>query len=173
MSQLGTYATIIIVGLIVLFGLIRKVEVFNVFLEGASDNLKVLLNLIPSLIGLITAVEMLKASGALDAATALLTPIAELLRIPAGTLPLCLLKPVSGGGTIAILNEILDTYGPDSLTGRIASVMCGSSETTFYTVTVYFGAVGIKKTRHTISVALVADFVAIIVSSLTIKLMFG
>jgi spore maturation protein B len=172
MNELGAYAVPVIVGLIILCGLLRRVEVFNSFLEGAGDGLKVILALVPSLIGLITAVEMFKASGALEALTSALTPAADFLRIPPGTLPLFLLRPVSGGGSIAILNRILNAHGPDSLTGRTAAVMCGSSETTFYTVTVYFGSIGVKKLRHTVAVALIADFTAMIVSSLAVKLLF-
>ena len=171
-GQIGAYGVPVAVGIIILSGLLRRVEIFNVFLEGAGDGLKVMLHLAPSLIGLITAVEMFKASGALELLTGFLTPAADFLRIPSGALPLFLLRPVSGGGAIAILSKILTDYGPDSLTGRTAAVMCGSSETTFYTVTVYYGAAGIKILRHTLAAALIADFSAMIFSSLAVKLFF-
>ena len=104
----------------------------------------------PALVGLITAVSMLKASGALDLFTAALRPVAEFLGLPAEVMPMTLLRPVSGSGSIAFMNSIFQSSGPDSFAGRVAAVMMGSTETTFYTVAVYYGAVGVQKTRHTI-----------------------
>ncbi|MDR1892263.1 MAG: spore maturation protein [Oscillospiraceae bacterium] len=171
-SAFASYAVPLAVGLIILCGLFRHVEVFGAFLDGAGDGMKAMFGLVPPLIGLITAVEMLKASGALETFTGFVTPAANFLRIPSGTLPLVLIRPVSGGGAVAVLNKILGDYGPDTLTGRAAAVMCGSSETTFYTVTVYYGSIKIKRLRHTVPAALAADFTAMILSSLTVRVFF-
>ena len=172
MNAVSLYAVPVVVGLLVLAGVIRRVPVFDVFLEGAADNIKVLVRILPSLIGLIAAVEMFRASGALELLTGLLAPLAAALRIPPETMPLALLRPVSGGGSIALLDSILKASGPDSLAGRTASVMCGSSETTFYTATLYYGSVGISRTRYTLAAALIADAAAVLFSSLAVRFLF-
>lgn len=131
--------------MIILFAFIKKVPCFDTFLEGAKQGLISTYKIAPSLIGLIVAVNMLKASGALEMLIDFIRPAAEFLGFPAEVVPLALLRPVSGSGSTAILNSILQDYGPDSFIGRAASVMAGSTETTFYAIAVYYGAVGIKK----------------------------
>ena len=147
---------VMIVG-IVAFGLAKRINVYDSFVEGARTGAENMLQIIAPLVGLMVAISMLRASGALDLLGELLKPVTTALKIPTDVLPLALLRPVSGSGSIAIVNDIFSAHGPDSVEGKIASVMMGSTETTFYTVAVYFGAVGIKKLRHTIKSALLAD----------------
>ena len=172
MEVFGSYLIPILIALILLFGFLRKVPLFDTFLEGAKEGMKSTVSIAPALIGLITAVTMLKASGALDLFTAAIRPAAAFLGLPPEVMPLTLLRPVSGSGSIAILDQIFATCGPDSFAGRVASVMMGSTETTFYAIAVYFGAVGIKKTRHTIPAAITADTASFFISTLAVRLFF-
>ncbi|HCC35190.1 MAG TPA: spore maturation protein [Ruminococcaceae bacterium] len=172
MSALGGFAVPVVIGLILLGGLIRRVPVFDAFLEGAGEGIKTMTAILPSLVGLITAVEMFQASGAMDMLTEALKPAAGLIALPPETMPLAILRPISGGGAFALFDNLLKNFGPDSAAGRVGSVLCGSSETTFYTVTVYYGACGVSKTRYTIFCALLADFIAVIASSLAVKMLF-
>ncbi|MCI9273581.1 MAG: spore maturation protein [Clostridiales bacterium] len=172
MEKFGSYLVPVLISLILLFGFVKKVPLFDTFLDGAKEGLKSTVSIAPALIGLITAVSMLKASGALDIFTAAIRPVAAFLGLPPEVMPLTLLRPVSGSGSIAILDHIFSTCGPDSFAGRVASVMMGSTETTFYAVAVYFGAVGIKKTRHTIPAAVTADMASFLISALAVRLFF-
>lgn len=161
-----------VIGAVLLYGLIKRVQVFDVFTKGAKDGLHMLYSIAPTLIGLIVSVSMLKASGALTLLCEWLSPLTDSLGFPSELLPMSLLRPVSGGGSTALLNQVLKDYGPDSFLGRCASVIAGSTETTFYAITVYFGAVKIKKIRHTLVAALVADFVAAVVAVMTVRYFF-
>lgn len=173
MADFGAYAVPAVIGAIVLFGFLRKVPVFDTFVEGAKEGLRTSVSILPTLIGLIMAVSMLSASGALDLFSSLLAPASNLLGLPPQVMPLALIKPFSGSGSTAVLTQIYKDSGPDSFAGRVASVMAGSTETTFYAVAVYYGAVGIKKTRHTIPAALLGDVTACILSALTVHLFFA
>lgn len=173
MDKLGTFSVPIIIALIILFGFFKKVPLFDTFLLGAKEGMKSTVSIAPSLVGLITAVSMLKASGALDMFTAAIAPAAHFLGIPPEVMPLTLLRPISGSGSIAFLDTIFSTVGVDSFPGRVASVMMGSTETTFYAIAVYFGAVGIKNTRHTIPAALSADLAGLFLSVFSVNLFFG
>ena len=155
---MGNYLVIITVAGIILFGVIKRVNVFDAFLEGARDGLKTAVGLIPSLTALTLCVSSLAA------------PLIGMAHIPAETLPLMLIRPISGSGALSVLQGIFDSCGPDSAAGKIASVMIGSTETTFYTITVYFGSVGIKKTGCTIPAALTADLTGMIIAALTVHL---
>lgn len=173
MDKLGTFIMPCIVLTIIIFGLIKKVPLFDTFLVGAREGFKSTIAILPSLVGLITAVTMLKASGALDMLSSAISPITNMFKIPSEIVPLMLLRPVSGSGSIAFLNNIFSSCGVDSFTGKIASVMMGSTETTFYAIAVYYGAVGIKNTRHTIPAAVCADIAGFIMSIITVKMFFG
>lgn len=170
MDKLGIYVVPVTIVLTVIFGIIKKVNIFDSFVLGAKEGISSLLSIAPSLIGLVLAVTMLDASGFFDIITQILSPLCTKIGIPAEIIPLGLMRPVSGSGSFAILNSILEKYGADSITGKIASVMAGSTETTFYAIAVYFGSVGIKKTRHTIPSALVADASGIVFASLAVKI---
>lgn len=161
-----------VIGFVLMYGLIRKVQVFDVFTKGARDGVKLLYSIAPTLIGLIVSVTMLKESGALTLLCDFLSPVTDAVGFPVELLPMSLLRPVSGGGSTALLNQVLKDYGPDSFLGRCASVIAGSTETTFYAVTVYYSAVKIKKIRHTLVAALVADFVAVVVAVMTVRWVF-
>ena len=161
-----------IIASIAVFALSKKVDVFDAMTSGALDGLKVMLKILPALIVLLTGVYMLRASGALDALTMLCKPLFSVLGIPPETAALFLIRPISGSGALAVGSEIIAKYGPDSLVGRTAAVMLGSTETTFYIIAVYFGAARIKKTRYAIPAALCADLTGFIVASLTVRLFF-
>ncbi|NMP38262.1 MAG: spore maturation protein [Clostridiales bacterium] len=155
---------------IVIFGLIKRVNVFDCFVEGARGGIKTLMNILPPLVGLVLGVDMLRCSGALELICDILSPLAALTGIPGEVLPLAVLSPVSGSGSLSMFESILKTYGTDSYIGRAASVMAGSTETTFYALTVYYGAAGIKKTRHTVPSAVCADLTSFIMSALSARL---
>ena len=151
-------------------GALRKKEnAYDLLLEGAAQGLKLLCSLVPALILLLTAVHMLKASGAVELLSRLLTPLFSLFGIPPETAMLVLIRPISGSAALAVGADLMAEYGADSLVGRTAAVMLGSTETTFYTVSVYFSAAGIQKTRYTIPAALLADFVGFFMASLTVR----
>ena len=150
----------------------KKQDVYGALVEGGQDGLRILLSIAPALVMLLTAVHMLRASGAIDALSALLAPVFSFLGIPPETAPLVLVRPISGSAALALGADLMASYGPDSEIGRTAAIMLGSSETTFYTISVYFGASGIRKTRYAIPAALVADFTGFFVASLTAKLFF-
>lgn len=154
-------------------GLGRQVDVYAALTHGAEEGLSVLLRIIPALVGLLTAVSMFRASGAMDALSALLAPALEALGIPAQTAPLMLIRPVSGSGALAVGTDLMTTYGPDSYIGRVAAVMLGSTETTFYTIAVYFGSAGIHRTRHAMPAALMADLTGFVASAFAVRLFFG
>lgn len=155
---------------VLVYGLIKKVPVFALFTDGAKEGLHTMYAIAPPLIGLITAIGMLKASGAMDMLTSLLTPAAEFMHIPPEVTSLFLLKPISGSGSLAVLSRIISDNGADSLAAKTAAVMTGSTETTFYCIAVYYGSVNISKTGCTVPCAIIGDFVgmatAIILTSL-------
>ena len=157
--------------LFTVFGLCKKVGVFDAFLCGAKEGLSTAYLIAPTLVGLITAVTMLRASGAVEALTDLISPVAQKLGFPAEIVPVAVLRPISGGGSSALLLSILEQFGADSFAGRVVSVMAGSTETTFYAIAVYYGSVGIKKSRHTLGAGLCADFTAVVFSVLTVRLL--
>ena len=154
-------------------GLGRQVDVYGALTHGAEEGLTVLLRIVPALVGLLTAVAMFRASGAMEWLSTLCAPLLERLGIPPEATSLMLIRPVSGNGALAVASDLMYTYGPDSYVGRVAAVMLGSTETTFYTIAVYFGSAGIHKTRHTIPAALTADLTGFIASALAVRMFFG
>mgnify|MGYP003253494042 CR=1 FL=1 len=154
-----------------LYALRQRVDVFSALTQGAGEGLSVVIRILPALAALLTAVYMLRASGAMDALAAVLSPVLGALGIPPETA--ALLRPVSGSGALAVGSQLMEQYGPDSAVGRTAAVMLGCSETTFYTVAVYFGAAGIRRTRYTIPAALTADLAAFIAAAWAVRLCFG
>ncbi len=151
----------------------KKENAYDLMIQGAGDGLKILVSIVPSLIVLLTAVRMLQASGGVELLSDFLSPVFSFLGIPAETAILVLIRPFSGSAALAVGAELMAEYGPDSLIGRTAAVMLGSTETTFYTISVYFGAAGIQKTRYTIPAALFADFVGFFMASLTARVMYS
>ncbi len=137
---------------------------YDSFVEGAKTGAESMLQIVAPLVGLMVGIYMLRSSGTMELIGKALKPVTDFVGMPADVLPLALFRPVSGSGSIAIVNDIFKNIGPDSASGKIASVMMGSTETTFYTVAVYFGAVGIKNLRHTLKSALIADFTGMIMA---------
>lgn len=156
--------------LILISGMIRKTDSYACFLEGAKEGLISAAQIAPALIGLLAAIGMMRASGLMDFIVACLSPVTSFLKIPKEILPLMLMRPVSGSGALAIVSDLLHTYGPDSDIGLLAAVMMGSTETTFYAISVYFAAAGIRKVRYTVAAALAADAVGMLVSILVCRL---
>ena len=150
----------------------KKENAYDLMLEGAAEGLKLLVSILPALIFLLTAVHMLKASGAVEILSSLLAPVFSLFGIPTETAMLVLIRPISGSAALAVGADLMAEYGVDSLVGRTAAVMLGSTETTFYTISVYFGAAGIQKTRYCIPAALFADFVGFFMASATVRWFF-
>ena len=155
------------------YALGKRVDVYTALTRGAEEGLNVLVHILPSLIALLTAVYMFRASGAMEYLGALLAPALERVGIPPEVAPLLFIRPISGSGALAVGSELMATYGPDSYIGRVAAVMLGSSETTFYTIAVYFGAAGIRRTRYTVPAALAADMAGFIAAAWSVRLFFG
>lgn len=150
--------------IIVLYGVIERQKVFDIFLEGAKEGISVVLNIFPTLVGLFVAIGALRSSGIIDLIVNFLTPVLDLVNFPTEILPLALIRPISGSSSIAVATDIMNKFGVDSNIGLMASVIMGSTETTVYTIAVYTSSVGIKKTRFVLWAALFADFVGIITS---------
>lgn len=149
------------------FALRKKENAYNLLLTGGAEGLQLLITLVPALVMLLTAVSMLRASGAMEVLGNWLSPVFSFFGIPPETALLVLVRPISGSAALGVGAELMAEYGPDSLVGRTAAIMLGSTETTFYTISVYFGAAGIQKTRYTLLAALLADFVGFFMASLT------
>lgn len=156
-----------------LLSLHRKENTYDILLSGAADGLKLLVTLVPALILLLTSVTMLRASGAIEIISSVIAPVFRFFGIPPETALLVLVRPISGSAALAVGADLMVQYGVDSQIGRTVAVMLGSTETTFYTISVYFGAAGIQKTRYTVPAALIADFTGFFVASLTVKLFFS
>jgi len=154
------------------YGFFRRVNIFDAFLSGAAGGLKTLFGILPALVGLLAAIAMFRASGALAFTTKLLAPITNFLHIPSEIMPLALLRPISGSGALALVNDLLTSAGSDSMVGRIASVVMGSTETTFYTLAVYYGAIHIRDSRHTVPAALLADMTGLLAGVYICQLLY-
>ncbi len=157
--------------IILLIGAWKGVPVFDVFLEGAKEGLNTTIRILPVLVGIMLGINVLEASGALDMIVMLFKPLAELLHIPEEILPMAILRPISGSASLGLLDRQLKEYGPDSLIGRILSVMMGSTETIFYTIAVYYGAIGVKKTRGTLWIALLAGLAGMVSSVIVCRIL--
>ena len=151
----------------------KKENAYDILTDGAREGFRMLLTIGPSLVVLLSAVGMLRESGALEAFSRFLSPALEFLGIPAETVLLLLVRPISGSAALAIGAELIAVHGPDSPVGRTAAVMLGSTETTFYTISVYFGAWGIRRTRYAVPAALIADFVGFLAASWTVRIFYG
>lgn len=154
------------------WGLVKKVKVYEVFVEGAKDGFNVAVRIIPYLVAMLAAIGIFRASGAMDILTTILAPVTGLIGMPPETLPMALMRPLSGSGSLGIMTELMKVHGPDSLIGIMASTMYGSSETTFYVLAVYFGSVGIRNTRHAVPVGLVADVAGMLAAVWIVNLLF-
>ena len=169
----SAYLVPLLLAFTALFGISRRVDVYAALAQGAEEGLRILLRILPALVGLMTAVHMLRASGVTQLLEKLLAPALESVEIPPETAALLLIRPVSGSGALAIGSELMTVHGPDSYIGRVAAVMLGSTETTFYTIAVYFGSAGIRRTRYAIPAALCGDVVGFVAASWAVRLLFG
>lgn len=154
---------IMILGILV-YGMIKKQKVYEIFLEGAAEGLRVMLHIFPSLLSIFVAISIFKTAGGMDIVTFLLTPISKIFGIPNEILPIGIMRSVSGGASVGLLADTLNTYGADSMIGRIAATVMGSSETTLYVLAVYLAATSVKDTRNVLYISLFSDFIAIILA---------
>lgn len=162
LEQISNWAIPFFILVIPLYGYIRRVQVFDVFIEGAAEGLKTAFKILPFLLGMLVAINIFRSTGGMNILLCLLSPVTNCLPIPADVLPLAIMRPISGSGAQAILVDIFTQYGPDSLVGRMASAMQGSTDTTFFILTVYFGSVGIRKIRYSLITGLIADLAGFI-----------
>lgn len=173
MRGFSNYAIPFLLLVIPILGFAKKVKVYEAFVEGAKDGFTVAIKIIPFLVAILVAIGMFRASGAMDYFVYLLSPITNLIGMPAETLPVALMRPLSGSGTLGIVTELMNEHGPDSFIGRLSSTMFGSTETTFYVLAVYFGAVGIKKSRHAVAAGLIGDVVGLLMAVFICRIVFG
>ena len=169
----SAYLIPLLLAFVAIFGVSRRVDVYSALAHGAEEGLQILLRILPALIGLLTAVHMLRASGAMEVLESALAPVLVRLGIPPETAALLVIRPVSGSGALALGSELMAAHGPDSYIGRVAAVMLGSTETTFYTIAVYFGSAGIRRTRYAIPAALAADLAGFMAAAFAVRLLFG
>lgn len=172
MQLLSLYAVPALLLLIPLYGLYKRQPVYELFVEGAAEGVRMALQILPYLLAMLVAIAVFRASGAFTAIAQVLAPVTEPLGVPESVLPLALMRPLSGSGALAMTADILRSEGPDSFAGLLASVMQGSTDTTFYILAVYFGSVGVKKYRYALTVGLSADLVSFVASFIVCRLLF-
>ena len=154
------------------WGIVKKVKVYEVFVEGAKEGFTTAVRIIPYLVAMLVAIGIFRASGALEIVTKLLAPVTSLIGMPSETLAMALMRPLSGSGSLDVMTELMKVHGPDSLIGIMASTMYGSSETTFYVLAVYFGAVGIRNTRHAVPAGVIADVAGMLTAVWIVNILF-
>ncbi len=169
----STWAIPFLLFVIPVLAIVKKVKVYEAFVDGAKDGFEVAVKIIPYLVAILVAIGMFRASGAMDLFVKLISPVTDFIGMPAEALPAALMRPLSGSGTLGIATELMKQYGPDSFIGRLVSTFYGSTETTFYVVAVYFGAVGIKKTRHAVPAGLIGDLAGLLAALFICKIVFG
>lgn len=172
-NGISKYAIVGIIGIIVTYGLVKKVNVYESFTSGAKEGFTTAVNIIPFLVGMLVAIGILRASGTMDLLTKAISPITSALGVPGEVIPMALIRPLSGGGAQGMMTELITNHGPDSVIGRMAAIMMGSTDTTLYILAVYFGAVGITKQRHALVTGLLADLAGLTVAILMTKIFFG
>jgi spore maturation protein B len=155
------------------YGALKGVKVYESFVEGAKGGFQIAIRIIPYLVAILVAVGMLRGAGAIDLLSQWLDPALRRMGFPVEILPLAIMRPLSGSGSMGIVAELVKTHGPDSFLGRLAASAYGSTETTFYVLAVYFGAVGIKKARHAVISGLTADIVSLITAIIICRLVFS
>lgn len=172
LEAVSLWAIPVLLVVIPLAGILRKVKVYDVFIEGAKEGFEVGVKIIPFLVGILVAIGMFRGSGAMELLMAGLRPLAAATGFPSELIPLAILRSLTGSGSLAFTTDLIKTYGPDSLIARMAATMYGSTETTFYVLAVYFGAVAVRRTRHAVPAALIGDIVAAIAAVAVCAWMF-
>jgi spore maturation protein B len=155
------------------WGVFKKVKVYEVFVEGAKEGFTIAVRIIPYLVAMLCAIGIFRASGGMDLLTTILAPITSLIGMPPEALPMALMRPLSGSGSLGIMTELMKVHGPDSFIGILVSTMYGSSETTFYVLAVYFGSVNIKNTRHAVPAGIIADVAGMLSAVWIVRILFG
>lgn len=173
MNLISLWALPAVLLLILTFGLIKKVPLYEVFTEGAKEGFKISINIIPYLVAIIVAISMLRASGLIDLAANIFSPILSMFNIPADVTPIMIVRSLSGSAALGLFSDIANSLGPDNYATTLAAVMVGSSETTFYVLAVYFGSVGISKIRYALIVGLLADLIGIVAAVTVCNIMFA
>jgi spore maturation protein B len=163
----------LLIGFILLYGTFKQVPTYESFVEGGKEGIKIAVSIIPFLVGMLVAISIFRASGALEALMNWIRPLMRAMGVPAEIVPLLIIRPISGNAALGMTSDLIAVYGPDSFIGRLASILQGSTDTTFYVLTVYFGAVGIKKMGDALKVGLLADVVGIIVAIVVVAIIFG
>ncbi|MFD1738611.1 spore maturation protein [Bacillus salitolerans] len=163
----------VIIGFVLVYGTLKKVPTYESFVDGGKEGLTIAFSIIPYLVGMLVAISIFRASGAMEFFTGLIEPLFTMIGIPVEIVPLALIRPISGTAALGLTSDIISTYGPDSFLGRLASTLQGSTDTTFYVLTVYFGAVGIKKMGDALKIGLLADLVGIIAAIVVVTIVFG
>lgn len=163
----------VLIAIVLMYGTYKQVATYEVFVEGAKEGFGMAISIIPYLVGMLVAIAVFRASGALDFLIGLIQPLLHAVGVPAEIVPLAMIRPISGTGALGMVSDLIATHGPDSFIGRLASTMQGSTDTTFYIITVYFGAVGIKKMGDALKVGLLADMVGIIAAIMIVTYVFG
>jgi spore maturation protein B len=171
--ELSNWALPLIILAILTAGLVKKVKVYESFVEGAKDGFNVAVRIIPYLVAILCAIAAFRASGAMELLSRAISPITNLIGMPAETVPLALIRPLSGSGALGLMSDLITTHGPDSFIGKLASTMMGCTETTFYVLAVYFGSVGIKRIRYSLAAGLLADIAGIISAVFVCNLIFN
>ena len=157
---------------VILYGVLKKVDVYDTFVEGTKESFDVVLKMFPTMLAMILGVNIFMKSGIIELLFQILKPLFELLHVPLEILPMAIMRPISGTASLAMLNQIFSTYGPDSFLGRLASLIQGSTDTTFYVITLYFGVIGIKKIRYALWAGLFADLIGILASIFLVGILF-
>ncbi|MCD4665249.1 MAG: spore maturation protein [Bacteroidales bacterium] len=170
---ISTWAIPFLLFIIPVVAIINKVKIYEAFVDGAKGGFEVAIKIIPFLVAILVAIGMFRASGAMDLFVTLISPVTDFIGMPAEALPAALMRPLSGSGTLGIATELMTEHGPDSFIGRLVSTFFGSTETTFYVIAVYFGAVGIKKTRHAIPAGSIRDLAGLLAALFICKIVFG
>ncbi|MFC5403860.1 spore maturation protein [Cohnella soli] len=170
---LSTWTIPVLIAFIPLYASLRKVPVYETFVDGAKDGFQTAIGIIPHLVGMMTAISMFRASGAMDAMIGLIRPALEAIGVPGDVLPLALLRPITGAGSLAFVTDLIKEQGPDSFVARVASTIQGSTDTTLYVLTVYFGAIGIRNSRYALKVGLFSDIVGFFAAVAACWLLFG
>lgn len=171
-AKVSSFVVPIIILTVLIYGIKKNVNVYDSFLEGAKSSFEIILSIFPSILAMILGVNIFINSGLINVIFEVLRPVFNVIKVPVEIIPMALMRPISGSSSLAILNNILSSFGPDSLIGRISSIIQGSTDTTFYVISLYFGSIGIKKIKYSLWVGLFADIIGIISSIVVVKMFF-